>query len=72
MKTPIMNRNKWTLTLAAAGLIGVPGGVARGEQMRVLNATAPEVTLSGYLDVSAMWVPAEPANTGGAFPNKLT
>jgi len=50
-----MKFNKWTLTLAAAGVVSL-GSVAQGEEAKnqVLTALS-STTLSGYVDTSAIW-----------------
>jgi hypothetical protein len=50
-----MNCNKWTLALAAAGVVSL-GSVAQAEeaQHQVLTALS-STTLSGYVDTSAIW-----------------
>jgi hypothetical protein len=50
-----MNLNKWTMALAAAGVVSL-GSVAQGEeaQHQVLTALS-STTLSGYVDTSAIW-----------------
>lgn len=53
-----MRVNKWTLGLAAAGLVSLPTLVAQAEEkanpvMTALSST----TISGYVDTSAHWVP---------------
>jgi hypothetical protein len=50
-----MKFNKWTLTLAAAGVVSL-GSVAQGEEAKnqVLTALS-STTLSGYVGTSAIW-----------------
>jgi len=50
-----MKCNKWTLALAAAGVVSL-GSVAQAEeaQHQVLTALS-STTLSGYVDTSAIW-----------------
>ena len=50
-----MKFNKWTLTLAAAGVVSL-GSVAQGEEAKNQILTAlSSTTLSGYVDTSAIW-----------------
>jgi hypothetical protein len=50
-----MNCNKWTLALAAAGVVSL-GSVAQAEEAMHQVATAlSSTTLSGYVDTSAIW-----------------
>ena len=57
-----MKLNKWTLALAAAGIVSL-GSVAQAEeaQHQVMTALS-QTTLSGYVDTTAMW------NTGSGNP----
>lgn len=48
-----MRIEKWTLALAAAGVVSLPSAVAE-EQHQVLTALS-QTTLSGYVDTSAIW-----------------
>ena len=59
-----MKINKWTLGLAAVGLVSL-GSVAQAEEKAVPLMTAlSSTTLSGYVDTSAVWNPG----TGNANP----
>lgn len=59
-----MKVNKWTLGLAAVGLVSL-GSVAQAEEKMVPLTTAlSSTTLSGYVDTSAIWNPG----TGNANP----
>jgi hypothetical protein len=50
-----MNFNKWTLALAAAGVVSL-GSIAQAEEAQHSVATAlSSTTLSGYVDTSAIW-----------------
>jgi len=50
-----MNFNKWTLALAAAGVVSL-GSVAQAEEAQHAVGTAlSSTTLSGYVDTSAIW-----------------
>lgn len=50
-----MNVNKWTLALAAAGVVSL-GSIAQAEEAQHAVATAlSSTTLSGYVDTSAIW-----------------
>ena len=50
-----MNFNKWTLALAAAGVVSL-GSIAQAEEAQHAVATAlSSTTLSGYVDTSAIW-----------------
>ena len=70
-----MKTNKWTLGLAAAGLVGLspailaqtpapaPAPAAAPPQVPVMTALSA-TTISGYVDTSAVWNPG----TGNAHP----
>ena len=59
-----MKINKWTLGLAAVGLVSL-GSVAQAEEKTVPLMTAlSSTTLSGYVDTSAVWNPG----SGNANP----
>ncbi|MBI4325851.1 MAG: outer membrane beta-barrel protein [Chloroflexi bacterium] len=49
-----MKFNKWTLALAAAGVVSLGSVVQAEEQHQVLTALS-QTTLSGYVDTSAIW-----------------
>jgi hypothetical protein len=57
--------SKWTLALAAAGVVSLPSLRAE-EQHQVLTALSA-TTLSGYVDTSAIWKPGSP---NGALPGR--
>jgi len=57
--------NKWTLALAAAGVVSLPSLRAE-EQHQVLTALS-QTTLSGYVDTSASWKIGSP---NGALPGR--
>jgi len=57
--------NKWTLALAAAGVVSLPSLRAE-EQHQVLTALS-STTISGYVDTSAIYKPGSP---NGALPGR--
>lgn len=64
----MMKCNKWTIALAAAGVVSL-GSVAQAEeaaQSQVLTALS-STTLSGYVDTSAIWKPGTD-HGGGRLP----
>ena len=65
-----MKCNKWTLALAAAGVVSL-GSVAQAEeaQHQVLTALS-STTLSGYVDTSAIWKPGTDVG-GGRLPGHV-
>lgn len=61
-----MKVNRWTLGLAAVGLVSLPASLLADENV-VLNpvqGAASSTILSGYVDTSAHWTPG----TGNGFP----
>jgi len=50
-----MRLNKWTVGLAAAGLVSVPAGARADEQPSAIQTALASTTLSGYVNVSAHW-----------------
>lgn len=63
-----MKINKWTLGLAAVGLVTL-GSSANAEEKTALVQTAlSSTTLSGYVDVNAIW---RSGTGGGAGPGRL-
>src|SRR6266516_1732479 len=60
-----MKYNRWTIALAAAGLVTLPSLARADEQTAQSVVTAlSATTLSGYVDTSAHWNPG----TGNANP----
>ena len=60
----MMKVNKWTLGLAAVGLISLPAMVQAEEKPNQLLTALSSTTISGYVDTSAHWTPG----TGNANP----
>jgi hypothetical protein len=60
----MMKVNKWTLGLAALGLISLPAMVQAEEKPNQLLTALSSTTISGYVDTSAHWTPG----TGNANP----
>jgi hypothetical protein len=56
--------NKWTLGLAAVGLVTLPVVVRAEEKPNQLLTALSSTTISGYVDTSAQWTPG----TGNANP----
>ena len=50
-----MNVNKWTMTLAALGVVSLGSTVQAEEQPSSVLTTLASTTLSGYVDTSAEW-----------------
>src|SRR5678816_3954071 len=56
--------NKWTLDLAAVGLVSLPAAVQAEEKPNQLLTALSSTTISGYVDTSAHWT----LGTGNANP----
>ncbi len=59
-----MKVNKWTLALAAAGLVSLPTLVQAEEKLSPVLTAVSSTTISGYVDTSAHW----DLGTGNANP----
>jgi hypothetical protein len=61
-----MNVNKWTLGLAAVGLVSLPACLLADEKVTLspIETAVSSTVLSGYVDTSMHWVPG----TGNGFP----
>lgn len=60
--------NKWTLGLAAVGLVSLPAGVQAEEKPNQLLTALSATTISGYVDTSAHWNPG----SGNANPAAIS
>src|SRR5476651_2910767 len=58
-----MKFNKWTMGLAAVGVVSLASAARADEKVSQLNTALSNTTLSGYVDVGAQYVTA----TGGAY-----
>src|SRR5687768_10274880 len=68
--------NKWTLALAAAGLVSPAVLHAEEAEQHQLLTALSSTTLSGYVDTSAIWSPGSPngviaGRTFDGTPDKL-
>jgi hypothetical protein len=63
-----MKVNKWTLGLAAVGLVSLPAGVLADEatKMNQVWTALSSTTISGYVDTSAVWNMGSPGNANPA------
>jgi hypothetical protein len=57
-----MKVNKWTIGLAAAGLVSLPSGAQSEEKASPLMTALSSTTIGGYVSSSVWWMP------GGATP----
>ncbi len=51
----MIKMNKWTLGLAAVGLVTLPAAVQAQEKLSALQTAVSSTTLSGYVDTSMQW-----------------
>jgi hypothetical protein len=56
-----MKFNKWTMGLAAVGVVSLASAARADEPMEQVHTALSQTTLSGYVDTSAMW------NTGSQY-----
>ena len=50
-----MKFNKWTVGLAAIGVVSLASAARADEKMSAVQTALSNTTLSGYVDVSAQW-----------------
>ncbi len=64
-----MKFNKWTVGLAAVGVVSLASAARADEKMSSLQTALSNTTFSGYVDTAATWRPGTdqtPASIGGA------
>lgn len=61
-----MNMNKWTMGLAALGVVSLASAVNAEEKMNVVQTTLSATTINGYVNTSAWWNPNSGAAPGQA------
>ena len=67
-----MKFNKWTLGLAAVGVISLASAARADEKMSQLQTALSNTTISGYVDTVAQWNPGRIENgspTPPIFPH---
>src|SRR6516164_10043939 len=63
-----MKFNKWTVGLAAIGVVSLASAARADEKMSAVQTALSNTTLSGYVDTAAIWRPGTDQNTvGGAL-----
>jgi len=60
-----MKFNKWTLGLAAVGVVSLASAAKADEKLSVVQTALSSTTISGYVDTSAQWSPG--TGTGANF-----
>ncbi|MGP8020587.1 MAG: outer membrane beta-barrel protein, partial [Limisphaerales bacterium] len=63
-----MKFNKWTVGLAAVGVVSLASAARADEKMNAVQTVLSNTTLSGYVDTAAQWNPGTDKNTSGG-PN---
>jgi len=63
-----MKLNKWTVALAATGVVSLASAV-QAEESHPVNTLLSSTTLSGYVDTSAIWNTASGSQVANRFSN---
>jgi len=63
-----MKFNKWTMGLAAIGVVSLASAARADEKMSQVQTALSNTTLSGYVDTAVTWRPGTDANANGG-PN---
>ena len=64
-----MNINKWTVALAAAGVVSLASVTNAQEAKETVKTLAASTTLSGYVSTSVNWTPSSTAGVQSYFAN---
>lgn len=64
-----MKFNKWTVGLAAVGVVSLASAARADEKMNAVQTAIADTTLSGYVDTAATWRPGTDQKSGfGSIP----
>jgi hypothetical protein len=63
-----MKFNKWTVGLAAVGVVSLASAARADEQMSQVQTALSQTTLSGYVDTAAEWNPGSDSNAHSGLP----
>ena len=66
-----MKFNKWTVGLAAVGVVSLASAARADEKMSAVQTSLSNTTLSGYVDTAAIWRPGTdviPGRSGANIP----
>jgi hypothetical protein len=67
-----MKFNKWTVGLAAVGVVSLASAARADEQMSMVNTALSQTTLSGYVDTAMQWNPGSDSGPGYvAYPGNV-
>jgi hypothetical protein len=64
-----MKFNKWTVGLAAIGVVSLASAARADEKMSQLQTALSNTTISGYVDTAASWRPGTDSNSHTTFAN---
>jgi hypothetical protein len=64
-----MKFNKWTVGLAAVGVVSLASAARADEKMNAVQTALSNTTLSGYVDTAATWRPGTDSGPNTIFPN---
>jgi hypothetical protein len=64
-----MKFNKWTVGLAAVGVVSLASAARADEKMNAVQTALSNTTLSGYVDTAVTWRPGTDSNARTTFPN---
>ena len=64
-----MKFNKWTVGLAAVGVVSLASAARADEKMSSVQTALSNTTLSGYVDTAATWRPGTDSGPNAIFPN---
>ncbi len=66
-----MKFNKWTVGLAAVGVVSLASAARADEQMSQVQTALTQTTLSGFVDTAAQWNPNTNMRPGLAYPGNV-
>lgn len=66
-----MKFNKWTVGLAAVGVVSLASAARADEQMSMVNTALSQTTLSGYVDAAMQYNPNSDQGPGIAYPGHV-
>lgn len=64
-----MKFNKWTVGLAAVGVVSLASAARADEKMSSVQTALSNTTLSGYVDTAATWRPGTDSGPASVFPH---
>ena len=67
-----MKFNKWTVALAAVGVVSLASAARADEHMSQVQTALSNTTISGYVDASAQWNLWRSQNAFGYTPDQYS